>query len=376
MPTRRKVCFVLPSLNGGGAERAAVHILNALDSSIWDRSMYLFRREGAYLEDVDRSIRLETGSGDSRLGRLAGLRRFVRAYRPDIVVPFLSYFSVLAAVRAAGVGSRVVFNQQTPMSAFLQDADYQWRRPGRRRVFTAVARVGYRAADAVVATSEGVATDLAEQFGVDRARITVVNNPVDLDAIANAAREAIEPTDQAGWIRPVIVSAGRLAEAKNYPLLIDALVRLRASVPARLFILGAGELESELRALVRSRHLDDAVVFGGFQRNPWKYMARADVFVLTSHYEGFGNVLVEAMACGVPVIATSSPGTREIISDGVDGLLVDRHDAGEVAAAIERVLSDAPLRARLAAAGRERAKQFALPAIVATYNQLFETVMS
>src|SRR5437870_13909779 len=112
MPTRRKVCFVLPSLNGGGAERTAVHILNALDSSICDRSMYLCRREGAYLEDVDRSIRLETGSGDSRLGRLAGLRRFVRAYRPDIVVPFLSYFSVLAAVRSAGVGSRVVFNQQ------------------------------------------------------------------------------------------------------------------------------------------------------------------------------------------------------------------------------------------------------------------------
>jgi glycosyltransferase involved in cell wall biosynthesis len=167
------------------------------------------------------------------------------------------------------------------------------------------------------------------------------------------------------------VSAGRLAEAKNYPLLIDALARLRARVPARLFILGAGELESELRALVRSRHLDDAVVFGGFQRNPWKYMARADVFVLTSHYEGFGNVLVEAMACGTPVIATSSPGTREIITDGVDGLLVDRHDAGEVAAAIERVLSDSPLRARLAAAGQERAKQFALPAIVATYNQLF-----
>src|SRR2546430_15910587 len=106
MPTPRKVCFLLPSLNGGGAERAAVHILNALDSSIWDRSLYLFRREGAYLEDVDRSIRLETGSGDSRLGRVAGLRRVVRAYPPAIAGAFLSYFSVLAAVRAAGVGSR------------------------------------------------------------------------------------------------------------------------------------------------------------------------------------------------------------------------------------------------------------------------------
>src|SRR3954464_6612539 len=108
---RRKVCFVLPSLAGGGAERAAVQILNALDGSAWDRSMYLFCGEGPYLADVSADVRLHTGTKRSRIGRWRALRQFVRATRPDVVVSFLSYFTVLTAVRAAAVGARVVFNQ-------------------------------------------------------------------------------------------------------------------------------------------------------------------------------------------------------------------------------------------------------------------------
>ncbi len=99
-------------------------------------------------------------------------------------------------------------------------------------------------------------------------------------------------------------------------------------VPARLFILGQGERGAGASQPVAARGLEDAVVLCGFQANPWKYIARADVFALTSRYEGFGNVLVEAMACGVPVVATGSPGTREIVDDGVDGLLVERARTG------------------------------------------------
>src|SRR5262249_15272739 len=111
-------------------------------------------------------------------------------------------------------------------------------------------------------------------------------------------------------------------------------------------------------------------------RNPWKYMAHADVFALTSHYEGFGNVLVEAMACGAPVVATASPGTREIIHDGVNGLLVNRHDPADVAVALGHVLADSQLRATLSANGRSRAQAFAVDAIAAAYNQVFDAVLS
>jgi glycosyltransferase involved in cell wall biosynthesis len=360
---------VLPSLNGGGAERAAVHILNSLDSVAWDRSMYLFRREGPYLDKVDGRIALSAGHSRSRIGRWRELRRFLRASQPDVVVSFLSYFSVLAATRAAGIGARVVFNQQTPMTAFLDDADYHWRRPWHRRLFSAATRVGYGLADRIVTTSKGVADDLVSQFGVAAARIQVIHNPVDLVQIGRAVNEPIDPAFERDWTPPVVVAAGRLADAKNYPLLIDAIAVLRERVPARLFILGAGELEGVLRRRIAERKLEGDVVLCGFQENPWKYVARADVFALTSRYEGFGNVLVEAMACGVPVVATSSPGTREIVSDGVDGLLVDRHEPAEVAAALERLLTDEALHRRLSAGARASAERFSLPVIAAAYDR-------
>ncbi len=371
-----RVCFVLPSLHGGGAERAAVHILNGLDASRWDRSIYLFRREGPYLEDLHPSIAVVSGPGGSRLRRWLHLRRYLRSSRPQLVMSFLSYFSALTAARGAGIGTRVVFNQQTPMSAFLADADYPWRGPWHRRAFSLVTRAAYRLADAIVTTSAGVRDDLVAAFGVPPGRVQVVHNPVDLDAIRARAEEPLDAADVRAWSHPVIVAAGRLADAKNYPLMLDALAVLRRTVPARLFILGQGDCEAAMREQIERLGLGDAVVLCGFQSNPWKYIARADVFALTSRYEGFGNVLVEAMACGVPVVATTSPGTREIVADGTDGLLVDRHEAGPVAAALERVLTDSVLRRRLAAASRDGATRFALPSIAAAYDSLLHRTLA
>jgi glycosyltransferase involved in cell wall biosynthesis len=204
----------------------------------------------------------------------------------------------------------------------------------------------------------------------------IVHNPVDLDRIASAIREPIDPGLEGRWTHPAIVAAGRLAEAKNYPLLIDAVAMLREKVPARLFILGTGELETSIRQHIAERRLEDAVVLCGFQSNPWKYIARADVFALSSHYEGFGNVLVEAMACGVAVVATLSPGTREIVSIGTDGLLVDRHEPAALASALERILTDDGLRRRLADGARSSAQRFALPAIAARYDSVFEAALA
>ena len=364
-----KLCFVLPSLNGGGAERAAVKILNALDEHRWHKSMYLFRREGPYLPEVRSSIELRSGAaGRSRFSRWNELRRFLAEWRPRLIVSFLSYFTVLTAARAAAAG-RVVFNQQTPMSPFLADADYPWRGRWHRTAMSLATRVGYPLADGVITTSAGVAEDLASAFGVPRSLMHVIHNPVDMDAIASAMAEPLPPEYEARWLRPVIVSAGRLADAKNYPLLLEALAILRQTVPAKLFILGTGEREASIRALVSQLELTDAVTLCGFQANPWKFIARADVFALTSHYEGFGNVLVESLACGVPVVATSSPGTREIVT-AANGELVERHDARTFAAALGAVLTDAARRAQLAAGASASAARFALPAIAADYDRV------
>ncbi len=372
MAVRRKICFVLPSLNGGGAERAAVQILNGLDPDRWERSMFLFAREGPYLSEVDPAIAVTSAGTASRWGRWRALRARVGSERPEIVMAFLSFFSVLSAVRAANTGAKVAFNLQTPMSEFLTDADYQWRRRWHKAAFATVTRVGYAAADLIVATSHGVARDLTSAFAIDPDRITVLPNPVDLMRVRAASAEPIDEALLPAGSGPLIVAAGRLADAKNYPLMIEAFAALRQRMPARLCILGQGELEPALRQLIAARGLGDAVVLAGFQANPWKYIARAEVFLLTSRYEGFGNVLIEAMACGVPVVATASAGTRDIVQHGSDGLLVEIHSPKHVADSLASILNSSERRTAMARAARAAADRFAVDQVIARYDTALE----
>ena len=373
----KRVCFVLPSLAGGGAERVAVQVLSALDERRWERSMYLFKREGPYLADLPASVRLSSATSRSRIGKLLELRKFIRDTRPDLVVSFLSYFTVLAAAKTAAAGTRVVFVLGTPMSAFLADADYHWKTPSHRTLFALMARAGYNMADAIATTSQGVSDDLTRNFGVRESAIRIVHNPIDFDAMTDAVREPLDAGDEGAWKHPAIVSAGRLAEAKNFPLLLEAMALVRRRLPAaRLFILGQGDQEPQLRQQIASLGLSDAVRLCGFQRNPWKYIARADVFALTSRYEGFGNVLIEAMACGVPVVVTSSPGPLEVVRDNVDGVIVPEHTPAAVANALESVLTDDRRRVSMAAAAKEASTRFALPAIAGQYDAWFSELVA
>ena len=364
-----RVAFVAPSLNGGGAERAAVTVLNALDPLVFDRALYLFRREGPYLRDVDPAIELVAADSDGRAARVRQLAAFIARWQPQIVVSFLSYFSVFVALRVARSPARFVINQQTPLSAFLTDRDYAWRHPLRRRVFETIARSVYPRA-AIVATSQEVGDDLIARFGVRREAVTTIPNAADLAAIDRAVAEPSALAIPEG--APLVVAAGRLAEAKNWPLFVDALALLRREMPVQALILGQGELEADIRRRIADAGLQDAVRLCGFQSNPWTVMARADVFVLTSHYEGFGNVLIEAMASGAPVVATASPGTRAIVRHEVNGLLVDHHEPAAVAAALGRVLRDRPLRDRLRGGARESVRQFDVPVVAQAYTELFQ----
>jgi glycosyltransferase involved in cell wall biosynthesis len=369
------VCFVLPSLAGGGAERVAVQVLNALDPDRWHRSMYLLDRSGPYLDELSPSVRLDAGTSRSRIARWWALRRYIRRTRPDVIVAFLSYVTVLTAVRAAGAGGRVIFALGTPLSAFLTDADYRWSRPWNRRLFAWTMRIACAVTDLVVATSHGVADDLIASFGGRPARVRVVNNPVDLGQIASGAQQPIDAADTVRWQPPVVITAGRLAEVKNHALLIEAFAILRQRIAASLFILGEGDHERAVRGLIAQRGLDGSVHLCGFRTNPWSYIARADVFALTSRYEGFGNVLVEAMACGVPVVATGSPGTREIVTPEVNGLIVERHDPAAFADALARVLEDSLLRRRLAERARADAEQYRTEKVALAYDRLFMEVL-
>ena len=363
-----KICFVIPTLTSGGAERVAVTVLSALDSR-HERMLYLFSgADGVYFDRIAPGVRVVVASKRSWLARLLELARFLRTTQPDIVMPFLSYFITAIAVWLSRVPARVVFNQGTPTTGFLEDPDFSWQQPLRRRVFAWMTRFFYRRADAVVVTSQGVADDLATRYGVPRAKMRVLHNPVDLEAIAAGAAEALDEPAGEG---PVVVAVGRLAGVKNYPLFLAAIEQLNRSTPVHAWILGDGDERERLEQVAAQPPLAGRVRFLGFRQNPWAAIARADVFVLTSSYEGFGNVLIEAMACGTPVVATRSPGTIEIIEHGVNGLLV-AHEPHAVAAAITQILTDRPLRDRLVARARLDVQHYAVPRVAERYGRLFQ----
>jgi len=205
----------------------------------------------------------------------------------------------------------------------------------------------FQHADAVICASRGIAQDVADLTGLGAERLPVLPNPVVGSELPERCRDPVDHPwfDDGG--SPVILAAGGLRRAKNFPLLIRSFARVLRARRCRLVILGEGRQRQKLASLIRSLKIADSVSLPGFVANPYAYMARASLFVLSSDFEGFGNVLVEAMACGTPVVSTDCDcGPREILAGGEYGRLVPVGDEAGLAAAIEASLSVPPDRER------------------------------
>ena len=272
------------------------------------------------------------------LGAIPSLARYLRTERPEAMLSALNYSNLAAlwARRLSGAPTRLVVSERNTLSLRAERAGDRGLRalPGMIRRF-------YPWADAVIAVSDGVADDLARVAGLPREAIVTTWNPVVSPALAEAAAE---PLDHA-WFQPgeppVVLGAGKLRPQKDFATLLDAFAELRALRPARLVILGEGPEESRLRVRARRLGISADVAFAGFVRNPFTYMARAAVFALSSAWEGLPAVLIQAMACGCPVVSTDCPsGPSEILEGGVHGPLVPVGDARALAAAILRVLDE------------------------------------
>jgi len=201
--------------------------------------------------------------------------------------------------------------------------------------------------------------------------IKVIQNPADGAYISEMAGEEVEHLWLNSRDMPVIIAAGRLVAQKNYPLMLRAFARVNTGFPCRLIVLGKGRERESLEGLVSRLGLKDMVDFLGFQKNPFKYMARSDIFVLSSLTEGFSSVILEAMTCGIPVISTQCPsGPDELITDGVNGLLVPVDDEKALSEAMLRLLNDRDFAAGLALAGQERSRDFKVEEVISEYESV------
>jgi glycosyltransferase involved in cell wall biosynthesis len=398
---RGGLAFYLDNFEGGGVQQTTLTLAGALAGRGHPVALLVCRPSGALEDQVPPDVEVvalgEPSAWSARvlalkcdpghlgpllggvvlsprpsptLGWLGPLAAALEARRPHALCAATTHMNVEAilARRLAGVDTRVIVSERNAR----QGGHLQHGWPA--RFLPAVIQRTYGEADAVVAVSDGVADDLAAWSGLPRARIATIYNPVVTPELAALQRAPVDhPWFQPGE-PPVIMSAGRLGRAKDFPTLIRAFARVRRVRPGRLVIFGTGKSEAKtaksiaaLQALAAGLGVAADVALPGFVANPFAYMARAATFALSSINEGLPGVLIQALACGCPVVSTDCPsGPAEILADVRYGRLVPPGDDQALAEAILATLETPPAPALL----RERAGFFTIERALAQYERL------
>ena len=350
-------------MRGGGAERVMLALANGFDERGVGVDLVLVKAEGEYLDMVSEGVRVVGLDSRRTLTAVPRLLRYVHRERPAALLSTLTTtdLAALMAKLMHGGRLRVVVRQATTFSDTFGDVGFRARQVMR------LARLLMPAADAVVAVSEGVASDLRGQVPRAAGKIVTIHNPVVGPGLAAQAAEAVEHRWFVDGGEPVVLAAGRLSGEKDYPTLLRAFAEVARSRSARLVILGQGPDRESLLELAKRLGIEDRFDLPGFDVNPFRYMARASAFVLSSRYEGFPNVLAQAMACGTPVVSTDCrSGPSEMLEDGRWGRLVPVGDWRAMARAIEATLDD-PMAAE---ALRARAAVYSVGASVERYLEV------
>jgi len=339
MKTRQlpKISLFIADLGGGGAERVFVNLAKAFSDCGYPVDIVVGTIRGAaYLKDIPPQVRLV----DLEISRIAlggpKLIKYLRRERPAIILATGDHSNCLAvlAQRFSGVDTRVAIRESNMVAFHLPRLSWI-----KRSVLACFIRYCYPRSYRVIGVSRGVARELNMSFGVPEEKLRVIYSPIISEELLE---KAVEPVDH-DWFKegqpPVILTVGRLTVAKNHETLIRAFACVRKKTNVRLLILGEGEKKAELEALISRLGLAADVSLPGFQENPFAFMARARLFVLSSASEGLPGVLIQALACGCPVVSTDCPsGPREILQDGRLGRLVPVGDDTEMAEAISESL--------------------------------------
>lgn len=363
---RRKIALFIDRLTQGGVQHSFIGLAGAFIDKGLDVDLIIGERKPAHEHDIPDEVRLHFLHGGGPAAQavkevhlrcqsiahadwrqvstlpvrwrtfLPGLTRYLTKNRPDAMLSakILGNLTAILACRRTGVATRLVVSERGHASEALSRSPKSWK----PRLLPALMRELYPLADSIVAISNQVGDDLASVAGLERERVTTIHNAL----LRPSALEA--PSADHPWFRdevPVVLGAGRLDKAKDFPTLIRAFAKLRAKRPARLMIIGEGKEREKLERLITSLDLDDDVQLPGFQANPFPFMKAADLFVLSSTNEGFGNVLVEALASGCSIVSTDCPGgPSEILGGGRFGRLVPVADPNTLADAIETALDN------------------------------------
>lgn len=374
----RLECFT-PRLGTGGAEMQLLRLLNSFDRTSVTPGLVVARSGGNYesmlrpdVSLVNLTEGLIKSSTLNVLSSVPALIAHIRRVRPDVVLSILD-----PAIAAASVAIRSLPKSRRPKFVACIQNNFTLESRNRKfgaKCFQPIINQGYKSADLIIGLSKGVVEDLHRNIPATQTKTRIIYNAAhDSERLLRTAQapKLERPTDDF-----LIVSCGRFVEQKGFPFLIEAIANVRRGRKVHLWMLGTGPDTEKIKQLVRSLGLEASVTFWGFQDNPLSFFRAADLFVLSSVYEGFGNVLVEAMSCGTPVLSTQCPfGPEEIISDGVNGLLVQAGDSRAIQAGIEYAMDHPDVLKKIGASGRIRALDFDSAKIAEQYLEAIQDLV-
>lgn len=309
---------------------------------------------------------------------LYNMKRIAQSEKPDIIMGFgstINWQLVLAFLLPAKKKYKVVLCEYSEQF-FIKQALIMARFRDRilRHMYKMIMFLFYHKADAVICVSNSLAGHIGKFFLMDRKKIKVIYVPVNISQIRTLCEEKSEITDSSVKL-PCIGTVSRLSKEKGINYIIEAFYGLLKKMDARLAIAGDGEERKNLETMVKGLGIEDKVSFLGWMKNPYSCLKGMDVFILASLWEGFPNVIIESMICGVPVVAARSVGgIEEAVQDGVDGLLVPVKDSKALSSAIYRILQDTELKKSLTEKAGSKIRQFDAGKITREYEAVISNL--
>ena len=359
-----RIAFFLPNLHGGGAERVAVNLLKGMAKRNILLDLVLASAEGSYLAQVPEEVRVVNLAVGRVFKAILPLSHYLKQTRPSVLLSHLNHANIIAIIasKLAYTKTRLVLVEHNTLSTSKATSI-------RGKFIPLFMKLLYPYADVIVGVAKGVSLDLELRLCLAAGKVSTIYNPViDEELITKAKAPLNHPWFQTG-APPVFLSVGRLSIQKDFPTLIKAFAILRKQVLARLLILGEGDSRDELESMIYSLGLSEDVSMPGFIENPYAYMHRTSAFVLSSRWEGLPTVLIEAMACGCPVISTNChSGPNEILESGKYGHLVPIGDPITLSKAMLQALANPTSRDLL----MQRAMYFSTERAVSEYLALLD----
>ncbi|MGE6487390.1 glycosyltransferase [Paenisporosarcina sp. NPDC076898] len=372
--SKKNLLFILPSLQGGGAEKVTLNIIKDLDKEKFNITLLLIKKEGVYWDLVPDHIKLISilNQNDSITKNLYRIIKQVIKFSKDndIIIGALELTATYLAIIAG-----TLLNKPRVGWLHINLKEFPHAKKFSHKILI---KLLYPLLNVVIAVSNGARNSLIEISPSLEKKIVTVYNPLPMDVISKLADEDIDINFNINSSIPMILGMGRLTYQKGFEYLITAHANLiKNGYEHNLIILGEGEERSHLESLVKKLGVSNTVFLPGFQSNPYSWMKKADLFVLSSRFEGFGMVLGEAMSLGVPVISTNCPsGPEELLNSGEYGILVPVEDSVNLSKAIENLFVKPKVMKDYSIKAKGRASEFSplviIPKIESIFNSLYK----